>query len=216
MSASSVSAIIFDLGNVLFDLDIPRTWRALERIMQVKFDHPFAYPPTREIMYAYERGTVDTGAFVGELQRLCPGDTPVESVVEAWNAMLLQLPPQRLPFLTALKKRMPLYLLSNINALHLEFFYRHMRDEHGVLNWDAAYFEQTFYSNYLGMRKPDTPIYEHVIDSIGLPAEQILFIDDNEHNIRGADQLGIQTIHLGVEEEVIHHSFFQAILTHGR
>jgi len=85
MSDSKISAIVFDLGNVLYDLDIPKTWRALEALLAVKFEHPFAYPPTKEIMYAFETGSIDTGTFLGELQRLCiPGTTP-EQITNAWN-----------------------------------------------------------------------------------------------------------------------------------
>lgn len=211
-----ISAIVFDLGNVLFDLDIPRTWRALEQLMDVQFEHPFAYPPTKEIMYAYETGDVSTGAFVGELQRLCKPETKPEQIVEAWNAMLLTLPPKRLPFLKALKQKYPLYLLSNINSLHLEFFYKHMREVHDLRNWDTTFFDQTFYSNYIGLRKPDIAVYEHVIDSINHAPESVLFIDDNAHNIKGAQSLGIQTIHLGASEEIVDHSFFKSLNVHGR
>ena len=212
---SKVSAILFDLGNVLFDLDIPRTWRAMEKIMDVSFEHPFAYPPTKEIMYAYECGTIDTGTFVGEIQRLCVPGTTAEQVVNAWNAMLLQMPAQRFAFLEALKKEFPLFLLSNINTLHLEYFYRHVRDQHQVRNWNTDYFQQTFYSNHLGLRKPDPAIYQHVLASIDFAPEQVLFIDDNIHNINSAAELGIQTIHLGEKEELIDHAFFKTVLKNG-
>ena len=216
MIPANISAIIFDLGNVLFDLDIPRTWRALENLLDVKFDHPFAYPPTKELMYGYETGAVDTGTFVGELQRLSRPGTTAEEVVNAWNAMLLTMPAKRFELLESLKEQFPLFLLSNINSLHLEYFYSHVREAHGIRNWDAAYFEQTFYSNYIGLRKPDKAIYEHVLDCVGLPAEQLLFVDDNEHNIREAQSLGIQTIHLGETAEVADHPFFQTARSNGQ
>jgi len=215
MKKTAIKAILFDLGNVLFDLDIPRTWRAMEQIMGVTFEHPVAYPPTKELMYAYECGKIDTGIFVGELQRLSLPGTTAEQIVNAWNAMLLEMPARRFGFLKQLKKEFPLYLLSNINTLHLEFFYRHVREAHEVRNWDADFFEQTFYSNLLGLRKPDPAIYQHVLERIDVAPEQLLFVDDNQHNIASAAALGIQTIHLGEKEEVCDHPFFKTISING-
>ena len=207
-----VKAILFDLGNVLFDLEIPKTWRAMESLFGVELEHTFNYPPTQELMYDYEKGLVDTGTFVGELQRLSkPGTTPKE-VVNAWNAMLLEIPKERFGFLDQLKKHFPLYLLSNINTLHLEFFYRQIRDRYQILNWDTAYFEQTFYSHLIGMRKPDASIYQHVSKEINFPMEAIFFVDDNKQNIKTAAKLGMQTYLLGEKEEVMNLSFFQKYL----
>ena len=209
---SDTKAILFDLGNVLFDLDIPKTWRAMESLLGVQLEHTFNYAPTQEVMYAYEKGLVDTGTFIGELQRLSIPGTTAEQVMDAWNAMLLEIPIVRFEFLSKLKKHFPLYLLSNINTLHLEYFYRQVRDRHEILNWDAAYFEQTFYSHLLGMRKPEPSIYQHVSKEIGLPMESIFFIDDNEYNIKAAAALGMQTYLLGENEEVMNLGVFQEYL----
>jgi len=206
---ANVKAILFDLGNVLFDLDIPKTWRAMESLFGVKLEHTFNYPPTQDLMYGYEKGLVDTGTFIGELQRLSKPGTTSEQVMDAWNSMLVEMPAKRFAFLSKLKEHFPLYLLSNINTLHLEFFAQHVRDQHQILNWDTAFFQQTFYSHLLGMRKPEPAIYKHVAKEIGLPMEAIFFIDDNENNIKAAADLGMQTYLLGEKEEVMHLSVFQ-------
>ena len=48
-----------------------------------------------------------------------------------------------------------------------------------------------FLSYEMGMVKPDAEIYTTMIANIGLPAEQILFIDDNQINVTGALQTGL-------------------------
>jgi len=58
-------------------------------------------------------------------------------------------------------------------------------------------------------------LYEHVLAEIKFAPEQVLFIDDNLQNIEGAKSLGIQTIHLGIEEELIDHSFFKQLEIYG-
>ena len=43
------------------------------------------------------------------------------------------------------------------------------------------------------MLKPDPRIYHLVLDRLGLPAEQCLFVDDQPGNIEGARAVGMQT-----------------------
>jgi putative hydrolase of the HAD superfamily len=46
----------------------------------------------------------------------------------------------------------------------------------------------------VGMIKPDAAIYEHTLRGLGVSAEEALFIDDREPNIRAARALGMRTI----------------------
>lgn len=55
----------------------------------------------------------------------------------------------------------------------------------------GALFEGVFVSGELGMVKPDAPIFRHVMDEIGIGPEQMVFIDNKEENVRGAEELGI-------------------------
>ena len=48
------------------------------------------------------------------------------------------------------------------------------------------YFDVALSSCYLGLRKPDAPIYLRALDILGKPAERILFIDDRAENVAGA------------------------------
>ena len=46
----------------------------------------------------------------------------------------------------------------------------------------------------MGMRKPDTEIYEFVLKDINKSGEECVFIDDTKQNLHGATQVGIHTI----------------------
>lgn len=50
-------------------------------------------------------------------------------------------------------------------------------------------------SYQLRVRKPDTKIFKMLIAKYKLVAEECLFIDDNEKNLRGAESLGMKTLH---------------------
>jgi putative hydrolase of the HAD superfamily len=62
------------------------------------------------------------------------------------------------------------------------------------------YLKVALSSCYLGLRKPDRPIYERALDILGRPANKILFIDDREENVAGAIDAGMRAIRFTGEE----------------
>ena len=51
-------------------------------------------------------------------------------------------------------------------------------------------FERVFVSGELGMVKPHAPIYEHVIDELGIRPSELVFIDNKSENVEGARAVG--------------------------
>lgn len=51
--------------------------------------------------------------------------------------------------------------------------------------------EDRFYSFNTGFLKPEREAYEHVLDTVGVNAQDALFIDDKRSNVAAAEQLGI-------------------------
>ena len=64
-----------------------------------------------------------------------------------------------------------------------------IRDSHEIVQ---GLFDRDYLSYVLDMVKPDADIYDHVIADLGLPASEILFIDDNQINVDGALARGMQ------------------------
>ena len=73
-------------------------------------------------------------------------------------------------------------LLSNAGADYSGFF---RNGSFGHL------FERHFISGELHLVKPDAAIYQHVLDALGITADQMIFIDNRADNIAGAEDLGI-------------------------
>ncbi len=78
-----------------------------------------------------------------------------------------------------------LALLSN--APHLQ------ADAFEEVAWTAG-FEHVFVSARLGMVKPDRTIFEHVLQELGAPAEDVTFVDDRPANVEAAAALGIRGV----------------------
>ena len=49
-----------------------------------------------------------------------------------------------------------------------------------------------------GILKPDPRGYRRVLDGLDLPADQVLFVDDQPVNIAGAEKVGMQAVHFDV------------------
>lgn len=56
-------------------------------------------------------------------------------------------------------------------------------------------FDALFFSCEIGLCKPDSRVYEHVLRELGAAPHETLFIDDREDNIRAAATLGIRVHH---------------------
>ena len=56
-------------------------------------------------------------------------------------------------------------------------------------------FDEVVISSEVGLRKPDPAIFQHALDLVGLPPQECAFIDDIEHNVRAAEELGIVGVH---------------------
>ncbi|KRC52283.1 hypothetical protein ASE16_04415 [Leifsonia sp. Root227] len=73
-------------------------------------------------------------------------------------------------------------LLSNAGRDFGSYF------RHGTL---GDLFEQVFVSGELGTIKPSADIFEHVMRELGIGPAEMVFIDNKEINVRGAEDLGI-------------------------
>lgn len=57
-----------------------------------------------------------------------------------------------------------------------------------------ALFDPVVISGEVGLRKPHAAIYQHALERLGLPAGRVLFVDDAEPNIIGAQALGLRAL----------------------
>lgn len=188
--------IIFDIGNVLLDLDFERVNREFQKLLGADFYSLSTAEATKEIFLQFEKGYYSEESFINALQRQSAKVPQGRAVIDAWNSLLLGMPRQRLDMLQALKdKGYQLYLLSNTNSLHLDWFLKYLSDEHEIQDFNERFFVKAYYSHLIKMRKPDLEVYKFVLSDAFIKADETLFIDDNEENILGARELGIATIH---------------------
>ena len=77
----------------------------------------------------------------------------------------------------------------------------------GATNYELDRFPEMFdgwvISGEVGIRKPDPEIYELGAERIGLPPDEIVFVDDLKGNLKPARAMGMATVHHVTADETI-------------
>ncbi|MFT3932470.1 MAG: HAD family phosphatase [Chitinophagaceae bacterium] len=191
---TNIKNIIFDMGGVILNIDFKKTEEAFATLGFTDFKKYMTQFHITPFFHDYEIGRIDNAAFIKGVQEIAGRPISDQDVIAAWNALLLDFPPERLALLEKLKNKYRLFLLSNTNALHHDAFQEMLYQQTGKRMED--YFEKTYYSQTAHLRKPDAAIYQLVLDENNLVADETLFIDDTASNFSGAEQVGIHVFHL--------------------
>lgn len=221
-----IKTLVFDLGGVIMDHDIPscidkfRTIlgpniaalglgangeaedmdAAESRRLQVALS---VAANTSTIMRDYELGHISSAEFADAILQLAVDSRFTEAdVLEAWDAMHAGIPPYRFELLREWHRNYPIYALSNNNEEH----WRHIHAEYPDFD---TYFDRCFASHLVHIGKPDIRIFELAdkqiaadYQAIGEPYNraETIFIDDIEQNRQVARHFGWQTC--GTVEEL--------------
>lgn len=191
----NIKNIIFDLGGVILDIDFKRTEQAFLDLGIKNFNELFGLGHAASFFKEHEAGKITDDEFLDSLQKLAKHSLDADVVQKAWNALLISFPPERIELLKRLKNKYRLFLLSNTNAIHVTAFQKIYHDAFGNGLLEDL-FEKTYYSNQIGMRKPNKEVYEFVLTENHLDPGETLFIDDALVNVEAAKESGMQAIHI--------------------
>ena len=203
VNMDGIKNIIFDLGGVLLNIDFKKTFDAFGALGIAHAHGLNDRPEVLQLFIDLECGMVEREEFLEKFRGLVnmPRVTD-EQIIAAFNALLLDYPPERIQLVQELRKKYRVFLLSNTNAIHAEYYNGLLHKEFGILNLDTL-MEKAFYSHKLGCRKPNEEIYLKALGLAGIIAEESVFIDDNAENVRVAERLGIRGVQVTEEYTVM-------------
>lgn len=195
--------IIFDLGNVLFDLDLDQTRQQLQSLLGTAFEPAYRRLSKEGIFHLYETGGISTTEFVDAIRFTVDPPLDEQAVVDAWNAILIGMPAERLHLIADLRQRHSVFLLSNINELHAEWIERYMLATHRVAAFPDTLFDGAYYSHLIRLRKPNVEVFEYVLADAELKPQDTMFIDDLPENVAAAERAGITGVHHPAGTDII-------------
>jgi glucose-1-phosphatase len=189
---TNIRNIVFDLGKVLLNLDFHASTEAFRKLGWTSEDVTGQQAGAHPVFHALETGRITPDEFRTRLRHILNNpDATDKQIDDAWCAMLLDIPPDRVDLLKRLRKQYKLYLFSNTNAIHIHRLHKTFRETYGIAF--PSLFERPFYSHEIHARKPDAQAYHKVIVLSGIHPEESLFIDDIRENTEGASNAGMQT-----------------------
>jgi FMN phosphatase YigB (HAD superfamily) len=201
LALAGIKNIIFDLGGVIINLSVEKTHQAFATLSGMPVDEIKSIVHQGAYFDDYERGLISDSQFRTHLRQSLNLEVSDAQLDAAWNAMLLDIPMERIDLLVRLKEKFSIYLLSNTNNIHLQSFNGLVKNLTGQLAIDN-YFHKAYYSHLLKLSKPDVAIYNHVLLQNGLEPEATIFLDDNKDNLTGANKVGIKTFHVQHPDQI--------------
>jgi putative hydrolase of the HAD superfamily len=184
---AEISTILWDVGGVF----LTNGWDHVERaavLRQFELDSAVFEPRHELVNDAWEKGFMTAEQYLLQTVFYQPRPFTPAAFLDAMKEQSALLPYGAIRILQELaaSEEVELAMLNN-EARELND-YRIERFELG------RYFDVFLSSCYLGLRKPDSKIFELALDVLQRDPEEVAFIDDREHNCEAAQALGIHAI----------------------
>lgn len=201
MELTGINNIIFDLGDVIINIDHNKAALAFQKLVGSQFKEMEVDLSSNKILEKFETGALTTNEFISFFKSYNSNLTDQE-IIDAWNTMLLDIPEERITMINKIAKQYRVFLLSNTNEIHLKYIDDYVAKKFGMINMSQP-FEKAYYSHKMGLRKPNSQIFEAILSDKNLVAKETLFIDDSEQHIITAKKLNLKTHYLLKTETII-------------
>jgi HAD superfamily hydrolase (TIGR01509 family) len=181
-----IRGVIFDFGQVIcrFDLRLfldrllPFTNHTLPELQA-------AMHASVDLGIAYESGRLTSDEFFIAVRSRYGLTIAREDFVRAYTGIFTPIP-ETYDLIRSLKTRCRLGLLSNTNEWHY----------HNVIERTAVFplFDAVTLSYRVGAMKPARIMYDDMLGKLGLPPQEIAYIDDVQVNVDAAAALGMPAL----------------------
>ena len=210
---TKIKNIIFDLGGVILDIDENVVYKELEK-MGIDISELAHSKEFMEILSKFDTGIYTAATFRKKTKQFIGQEKMTDQKFDSiWNAMLLDIPRERIEAIEKVKKHYKIFLMSNTNVIHYDLYVRDLQLRFGYNEFDEL-FNKSYFSFAEHLEKPDPRFFELILDHEHLLPEETLFIDDTAENIEAAKSLGIKTYHIS-REELVRNLFENGVLKDG-
>ncbi len=187
------SVVLCDLGGVLIDLHWERSARSLfgaKLSREQLLDRWLSLSSIK----TFEAGLCSFSDFFTAFCRENPVSMNQEQFSKEFLSIIGPVKPGCIEILQRLRENYRLALLSNTNAMHIEF----LRAQTDLLD----HFDQLFLSYEMHLVKPDPAIFKQVAKQLRVEPEKILFFDDSKTNVEAALNSGFKAFQVESPEAI--------------
>lgn len=186
-------AVIFDMGGVLVDLDVPACIKAF--IDDLEFHGIVDMIDAchqKGVFGDMEEGKVSADVFRDAvIAGSKPGVTREDVDRTLWN-ILVGIDAYKIDMLKRMSENYDIYMLSNNNPVCVPRASEIFREAGFTMEED---FKKCYISYQMKALKPSAELYKAVMEDIGGPAENMLFIDDSQKNVDGSIAAGLPAVY---------------------
>ena len=181
------------MGGVIFDIDHSLSQQAFLKLGIADIKELISHKSQSPLFDKLEKGEIIPEDFYEEIRSLSTRNLTDHAIKEAFNIMLVGVPDAAyFPLLKSVRQSHRTFLLSNNNRIHYNFIIDNLQAKWNLPSF-SQFFETEYYSHLVGMRKPNSDIFELVLDSENIFPAETLFIDDSPQHIQTASELGLHT-----------------------
>ncbi len=190
-----IENIIFDFGGVIHDIRYENVEEALMKhgIRDIGRFYSKDFQ-TRE-MDMFEKGLMSPTEYRDYIRSLASiqlTDVDVDDIV---NAILIDVPKERVELLLKVRHNYHTYLFSNTNQINYDCFSARLKEKFGFDIFKEC-FDDAYFSHEMHCRKPSPEGFRRIIAEQHLDPGLTLFIDDIAKNLEGAEEVGLIGYHL--------------------
>ncbi|MCG8308264.1 MAG: HAD family phosphatase [Cytophagales bacterium] len=193
MNHKEIENIIFDLGGVIINLNIENTFRKFSELFKKDISVDiFSDHRKYGFFRAYEVGRISDEEFRGHIRELAGFPVEDRQIDDAWIAMLMEIPEDRISWIYEATRRYNCVVLSNTNSIHVKYFEAFF-NKVTPYGYPKDVWQKLYYSHEIGERKPDAAAFEYVLNDSGFDPSKTVLFDDLKDNLESANKLGIRT-----------------------
>ena len=175
-----MKTIIFDLGNVLIDVDFKKMYSKISHLISYSFDESMLL--LKKIMIDYNRGELTSLLFYQEIVRILKLDISFTRFCDIWidifekNGLIYDFAK------TLDKDKFRIIIASNTDPLH----YQYIKEKYKL-----DFIDSEFLSYQEKEVKPELSFFYKLIDKCEIDLNESVFIDDLLENVIAARNAGL-------------------------
>lgn len=185
-----IKNIIFDLAGVVLNLNLERDTRELNNVGLPDFEGCLKNPGIMSALVPYINGLSSPEEFLKAIRPYCSEDVKDEDIFWSMDAVLDDIPRERLEMLVELRKHYKVYLLSNLYPSAWAHTLKQF-EKNGFTTEQC--FDKIFLSYEMQLAKPDPRIFQQVFDETGIDPDETVYFDDTRENIVAGNAMGLHS-----------------------